>query len=136
VTPLTSVRLRAVSRIEETTVLNASGVLSERATLEVRYDLRRNVSLIGSGSLSRSDYRGTPIQEDGVTLTARVEYRPTRSVAVRAEFTTTACAAPCRARTTSRTCSWRACASSLEGRTRAPSPQGRVGVGYRADARG
>jgi hypothetical protein len=86
-TPLTTVRLRGSTQLAETTIEEASGALVGRATLEVQHDLRRNISLIGSATFWQTDYRGIDLREEGFAGTARVDYRLTRSVALRASFT-------------------------------------------------
>lgn len=86
-TPLTTVRLRAQSQIDETTVAFSSGVLFQRASLEVQHDLRRNLSVTAALALSEADYRGVQIQEDGIAGSVKVDYRMTRSLVVRASFT-------------------------------------------------
>lgn len=85
--PLTTVRLRGQSQIEETTVANASGVQVQRASLEIQHDLRRNLSVTGAVALLESDYRGAPIREEGFAGSVKVDYRVTRSLVVRASFT-------------------------------------------------
>jgi hypothetical protein len=85
-TPLTTVRLRAQTQIDETTIANSSGALTQRATLEVQHDLRRNLSLTGLIGISETDYEGVKLTEETVTAGARLEYKLTRSVAVRASF--------------------------------------------------
>jgi hypothetical protein len=85
--PLTTVRLRGQSTIEETTLPFSSGALTQRATLEVQHDLRRNLSVIAAVSGSDTRYDGVRLEEQGFTGTLRVDYRLTRSVALRASFT-------------------------------------------------
>lgn len=85
--PLTTVRLRGQSTIEETTLPFSSGALTQRATLEVQHDLRRNLSVTAAVSGSDTRYDGVRLEEQGFTGTLRVDYRLTRSVALRASFT-------------------------------------------------
>ena len=86
-TPLTTVRLRGGSEIGETSVAEANGVLFSRATLEVQHDLRRNLSLIGAVTVSEADYSGVRLREEGLAGSIKLDYRLTRSVALRASFT-------------------------------------------------
>jgi hypothetical protein len=86
-TPLTTVRLRGSTQHAETSVAGASGALVSRATLEVQHDLRRNLSLIGSATFSEADYRGIDLREEGFAGSVKLDYRLTRSVALRASFT-------------------------------------------------
>lgn len=85
--PLTNVRLRGQSSIEETTLAFSSGAITQRATLEVQHDLRRNLSVVAAVSVSNTDYDGVRLREEGFAGTVRVDYRLTRSVALRASFT-------------------------------------------------
>jgi hypothetical protein len=62
-------------------------VLFSRATLEVQHDLRRNLSLIGAITVSDADYRGVDLREEGFAGSVKLDYRLTRSVALRASFT-------------------------------------------------
>jgi hypothetical protein len=86
-TPLTTVRLRAQSEVEETTIPFSSGALTQRATLEVQHDFRRNLTLTAAASLAESDYRGVRLKEDTFTGSLKLDYRLTRSLALRASFT-------------------------------------------------
>jgi adhesin HecA-like repeat protein len=86
-TPLTTVRLRASSRIDETTLANSSGVISQNATLEVQHDLLRNLSLIAALGVGRNDYKGVYLKEDTLTGSLKVNYKLTRSVVLSASFT-------------------------------------------------
>jgi hypothetical protein len=86
-TPLTTVRLRASSTIDETTLPNSSGAISERASLEVQHDLRRNLSVIAALGVGRTDYKGVYLREDTLTASLKAEYKLTRSVVLRASFT-------------------------------------------------
>lgn len=85
--PLTNVRLRGQSTIEETTIPFSSGAITQRATLEVQHDFRRNLSVTAALTASNTDYDGVRLREDGFSGTLRVDYRMTRSVALRASFT-------------------------------------------------
>ena len=84
---LTTVRLRGSTQLSETSLAESSGALLSAATLEVQHDLRRNVSIIGALTVSQSDYQGVELKEDGFAGSVRLDYRLTRTVAVRASFT-------------------------------------------------
>lgn len=86
-TPLTQLRLRGSKRLDETTVLNATGVVSDQAVVELQHDLRRNLSLIGALAFTRSDYQGVRLVEEGFAASAKIEYRLTRTIALRASYT-------------------------------------------------
>ncbi|HVL73307.1 MAG TPA: outer membrane beta-barrel protein [Beijerinckiaceae bacterium] len=86
-TPLTTVRLRGQSLIEDTTIPNASGALARTAALEVQHDLRRNLSVTLAASYTDRDYRGVFLKEEVKAGSVRLDYRLTRSLALRASFT-------------------------------------------------
>lgn len=86
-TPLTTVTLRGEARLAETTIVDASGAVSARGTLEVRHDLRRNLTLTAAGTLGETDYRGIRLREETRSGSLRVDYKLTRSLALRASFT-------------------------------------------------
>ncbi|MDQ4136065.1 MAG: outer membrane beta-barrel protein, partial [Pseudomonadota bacterium] len=86
-TPLTTVRLRGTTELGDTSVEESNGVQVSRATFEVQHDLRRNISLIGSLTLSEADYQGIRLREEGFEGSVKLDYRLTRSVALRASFT-------------------------------------------------
>ena len=86
-TPLTTVRLGGSTQQAETSIAGASGALVGRATFEVQHDLRRNLSLIGGVTFSEADYRGIDLREEGFAGSVKLDYRLTRSVALRASFT-------------------------------------------------
>jgi hypothetical protein len=86
-TPLTTVRLRGTSQLGETTLEGSSGAIIRTATLEVQHDLRRNLSVIGALSLTDADYKGVRLREQGYAASAKMEYKLTRSVALKASFT-------------------------------------------------
>jgi hypothetical protein len=86
-TPLTTIRLNGETRMDETTVAGASGIFASRATVEIRHDLRRNLSVTGSVTLADYDYRGAPIHERSFAASLRLDYRLTRQIALRASYT-------------------------------------------------
>jgi hypothetical protein len=86
-TPLTTVRLKAQTSVDETTIPYSSGILTRTARLEVQHDLRRNLSVTGIVGVTENDYKGVPLEERTLTAGARLEYKLTRSVALRASFT-------------------------------------------------
>jgi len=85
--PLTTVRLRGSTEMSDTSIEESNGVLFSRATVEVQHDLRRNLSLIGAVTLSEADYRGIDLREEGFAGSVKLDYRLTRSIALRASFT-------------------------------------------------
>jgi hypothetical protein len=85
-TPLTTVRMRAQTSLDESTIPNASGAVTSRATLEVQHDLRRNLRLIGAITAGQTNYRGISLREDAVGASLKLDYRLTRWLAVRASI--------------------------------------------------
>jgi hypothetical protein len=86
-TPLTTVRLRGSTQIADTSIADSPGALVSRATVELQHDLRRNLSLIGALTFSEADYKQIDLREEGFAASIKLDYRFTRSVALRASFT-------------------------------------------------
>ncbi|VUF12373.1 hypothetical protein MTDSW087_02063 [Methylobacterium dankookense] len=86
VSPLTSVRLGAVTSVTETTVAGSSGAVTETASLEVQHDLLRNLSITLGGAYLQNSYQGVRISETGFSATARVDYRFTRWLTLRGTY--------------------------------------------------
>lgn len=86
VTPLTTVRATAQATVDETTVLNSNGVRTVRGTLEVSHALRRNVTLTAGLTASDAEYNGVSISEQGFGALARVDYKLTRWLGIRASY--------------------------------------------------
>jgi hypothetical protein len=72
--------------VEETTVTGASGIVVSRASLDVAHDLRRNLTITPGLAFFQSDYQGVPIIERGYGASVKLDYRLTRSVALRASY--------------------------------------------------
>ncbi len=86
-TPLTTVTLRGTSELGDTTIAGSSGTTARRVSLEIAHALRRNLTVTGIASFGRTEYEGQGLREDFSSLGARVEYKLTRTVAIRASFT-------------------------------------------------
>lgn len=86
-TPLTTVTLRGSSELGDTTIAGSSGTTARRASLEIAHALRRNLTVTGFGNFSRTEYDGQGLREDWSAIGARIEYKFTRTFAVRASFT-------------------------------------------------
>ena len=96
-TPLTTITLRGSTTANETTVPNASGAISRRATLEISHDLLRNVKISGQASYQVTSYQGDNISstytgsssglnERVVNAGVKAEYSLTRTVVVKASY--------------------------------------------------
>lgn len=86
-TPLTTVTLRGSASLGDTTVPGSSGTTARRATIEIAHALRRNLTVTGFATLGRTEYDGQSLREDLTSLGARLEYKLTRTFAIRASFT-------------------------------------------------
>ena len=74
VTPLTTVKLTADSRVEETTVGTASGYDNQRVALGVDHELLRNLILRGRVSFANNDFNDNPRNDDIIGAGASVLY--------------------------------------------------------------
>ena len=86
VSPLTTVRIGAVTGVTETSVVGSSGILTEAETLEVQHDLLRNLSITLGAAFLRNEYQGTTIRETGFSATARLDYRFNRWLTMRGTY--------------------------------------------------
>jgi hypothetical protein len=84
--PITTLRIRAASEIEETSLARASGAINRQAGVDITHDFQR--WLIGTAGLSvaQVDYQGIPLKEESLTARLGLEYRFTRELAARASF--------------------------------------------------
>ncbi|QGM47906.1 outer membrane beta-barrel protein [Methylocystis heyeri] len=85
-TPLTTATLRIATTLNETTVQNASGALTHTVTGQLSHDLLRNLTVSAVGSYFTNNYQGADILEKGYTAGVKLEYKITRSVAVKASY--------------------------------------------------
>lgn len=86
-TELTTVTLRGASSLNDTTIAGVNGATYRSAELKVAHALRRNLMLTGTVGWAETDYQGFPLREATTTLGAALDWKLTRSVAVRASFT-------------------------------------------------
>ncbi len=86
-TPLTTVTLRGGAELGDTTIPGSSGTTARRVTLEVAHALRRNLTVTGFTNFTRTEYDGQGLREDSMNVGARLEYKLTRTFAIRASFT-------------------------------------------------
>ncbi len=87
VTPLTNVKITLASSLDDTSLPNASGIINQRARLEVTHDLWRNLTLGTSIAFEHADYRGISLKEEALSLGAKLDYRVNRAWVVRTSFT-------------------------------------------------
>jgi hypothetical protein len=86
-TELTTVTLRGAMELNDTTIPNVSGATSRRADIQVAHALLRNVTVTGIASWSQQSYDGIGLTEDTTQLGARLDWKLSRSMAIRASFT-------------------------------------------------
>jgi hypothetical protein len=58
--------------------------VAQTVGLEIDHALRRNLTLSAAVVFTRTEYQGVSIREDQLNLAARLEYKLTRSVVLRA----------------------------------------------------
>ncbi len=83
---LTTVTITGSSEIGETTLDGASGTTDSSVSARVEHSLRRNLILTAQLAYDRTDYDGADFVEDQYSADLGVEYRFTRSVALRARI--------------------------------------------------
>ncbi|MGO4170984.1 outer membrane beta-barrel protein [Bosea sp. TAF32] len=86
-TPLTTVTLRGSATLGDTTVAGSSGTTVRGVGLEIAHALRRNLTVTGFTGFVRTDYEGQNLRENQINVGARIEYKLTRTFAIRASFT-------------------------------------------------
>ena len=85
-TPLTTVTLRGTNDLADTTLAGVSGAVSRRVTLEVAHALLRNLIITPYLSYLQTDYVDNPLRENTTVIGARLDYKLSRTVAIRASF--------------------------------------------------
>jgi hypothetical protein len=85
-TPLTTVMLTAGTSFDETTEPGASGTITRTAGIAVAHALRRNLVATGSVSYEMQTYDGIEREEDTVDAGLGIEYRLSRTTAVRGRY--------------------------------------------------
>ena len=85
-TPLTTLTLRAATRLDETTLPAASGEISRTITAELAHDLFRNLTVTGLGTYFNNQYPGVSLVENGYTAGVKLDNKITRSIALRASY--------------------------------------------------
>jgi hypothetical protein len=86
-TELTTVTLRGAMELNDTTIPNVSGATSRRADLQVAHALLRNVTVTGVASWNQQSYDGIGLTETTTQYGARLDWKLSRSMAIRASFT-------------------------------------------------
>lgn len=85
-TPLTTFTLRTGTMLSETTLQGAAGVLSRNVTFDVTHAMFRNFTITATGSYQTNNYQGADTFEQVGTAGVKLEYKLTRSIAVRGSY--------------------------------------------------
>jgi hypothetical protein len=86
-TELTTVTLRGAMELNDTTIPGVNGAVSRRADLQVAHALLRNVTVTGIASWNQQKFDGVGLTENTTQLGARLEWKLSRTMAMRASFT-------------------------------------------------
>jgi hypothetical protein len=84
--PLTTVTLRATTMINDTTLEGASGQVMHALGLEIAHDLFRTLRLTPLANFVQNTYPGSTVVERGLTLGAKLDYKITRLIALKASY--------------------------------------------------
>jgi hypothetical protein len=84
VTGLTTVTLKSVSSLAETTIRGASGAAQHATTLEIDHALRRYLTLAGTVGYATDAYAGLPLRDATTTFSLAASYSLNRDVVVKA----------------------------------------------------
>jgi len=82
VTPLTTVRINAASRVEETVAAGASGFLDQSVGLGIDHELMRNVIVGARASYANQDYEGIGRSDDVIRAGLGLDYLINRNFSV------------------------------------------------------
>lgn len=85
-TPLTTVTLKSVSSLADTTIRGASGAAQHASTLEIDHALRRYLTLSGTVSYLTDAYVGVPLRDATTTFGLAASYSLNRDVVVKASI--------------------------------------------------
>lgn len=83
---LTTATLRMTTTINETTLQGASAQVTHALGFEVAHDLLRNLKFTHFGNFFENNYVGASTVERGFSLGAKVDYKITRSIALKASY--------------------------------------------------
>ncbi len=83
---LTTVTLRMTTTINETTLQGASAQVTHAVGFEIAHDLFRNLKFTPLGNFFENNYVGSSTVERGYNLGVKVDYKITRSIALKASY--------------------------------------------------
>jgi hypothetical protein len=84
--PLTTLRLRAATEFEETTISGASGSINRRVGAEISHAFLRNLALTAGVSFARADFTGIARRDDTLRATLALDYNLGRNALLRASY--------------------------------------------------
>lgn len=83
---LTTMTLRGSTSLNETTLANASGVLTRAVTATLSHDLMRNLNVTLTGNYFNNNYQGADVQERGGYVGVALDYKVTRTISLRGSY--------------------------------------------------
>ena len=83
---LTTMTLRMTTTINETTLQGASAQVTHALGFEIAHDLFRNLRFTPLGNFFENTYMGASTVERGYNLGAKIDYKITRSIALKASY--------------------------------------------------
>jgi hypothetical protein len=83
---LTTVTLRGSTTLNETTLANASGVLTRNLSLQLSHDLLRNLNVTFLGNYFTNNYQGADVHERGASFGVKLDYKITRTISLRGSY--------------------------------------------------
>jgi hypothetical protein len=86
VSPLTTVRLRAATTFDETTIANSSGSVTRRLSAELSHAFLRNLVFTATGAFSRADFNGVNRTDDTLRAALGVDYSLTRNIVLKGSY--------------------------------------------------
>jgi hypothetical protein len=86
ISPLTTLRLRAVTEFEETTLANSAGSITKRISADVTHAILRNLVLSGGINFGKATFQGTNRTEDTLRATLGIDYSLTPNLVLRGNY--------------------------------------------------
>ncbi|MGL5138275.1 MAG: outer membrane beta-barrel protein, partial [Beijerinckiaceae bacterium] len=84
--PLTTLRLRAATEFDETTIAGSSGSINRRIGAEISHAFLRNLALTAGVSFARADFTGIVRRDDTLRMTLALDYNLGRNAVLRASY--------------------------------------------------
>jgi hypothetical protein len=83
---LTTAAIRMTTTVNETTLQDASAQVTHAIGFEVAHDLFRNLKFTPAGNFFENTYVGSTTVERGFSLGAKIDYKITRSISLKASY--------------------------------------------------